>query len=72
MNKIFLKHLQVAIECDGESYASTPTAKERDRLREQQLSALGWKFHRIWLLDWINNKELEIERIKRAYEEMIS
>lgn len=62
----------LAIECDGESYASTPTAKERDRLREQQLSALGWKFHRIWLLDWINNKELEIERIKRAYEEMIS
>ncbi|MBP7281558.1 MAG: DUF4011 domain-containing protein [Leptospiraceae bacterium] len=61
----------LAIECDGESYASTPTAKERDRLREQQLSSLGWKFHRIWLLDWINNKEQEIERVKKIYEDTI-
>ena len=61
----------LAIECDGEYYASSPTAKERDRLREQQLASLGWKFYRIWLLDWVNNKEQEIEKIKRAYEEAI-
>ena len=61
----------LAIECDGKSYASTPTAKERDRLREQQLSSLGWKFYRVWLLDWVNNKEQEIERIKMIYEEAI-
>lgn len=61
----------LAIECDGEYYASSPTAKERDRLREQQLASLGWKFHRIWLLDWINNKEEEIEKIKKIYQEAI-
>ena len=61
----------LAIECDGEYYASSPTAKERDRLREQQLASLGWKFYRIWLLDWINNKEQEIERIKKAYQEAL-
>jgi hypothetical protein len=52
----------LAIECDGEYYASSPTAKERDRLREQPLASLGWKFYRIWLLDWVNNKEQEIEK----------
>ncbi len=61
----------LAIECDGEYYASSPTAKERDRLREQQLASLGWKFYRIWLLDWINNKDQEIERIKKAYQEAL-
>jgi DNA polymerase III delta prime subunit len=61
----------LAIECDGEYYASSPTAKERDRLREQQLVSLGWKFYRIWLLDWINNKEQEIEKIKKAYQEAL-
>jgi REase_MTES_1575/AAA domain len=38
----------LAIECDGASYHSAPTARDRDRLRQQHLEALGWKFHRIW------------------------
>jgi superfamily I DNA and/or RNA helicase/very-short-patch-repair endonuclease len=59
----------LGIECDGASYHSTPTARDRDRLRQQVLERLGWKIHRIWSTDWFRNKpaqvRLLIERIKQ-------
>lgn len=58
----------LAIECDGASYHSSPTARDRDRLRQAQLEKLGWRFHRIWSLDWFHNREQEIERAVAAYE----
>lgn len=41
----------LAIECDGATYHSSYTARDRDRLRQQQLENLGWRFHRIWSTD---------------------
>ncbi len=41
----------LGIECDGNSYASTPTARDRDRLRRQVLEGLGWNIFRIWSTD---------------------
>jgi hypothetical protein len=61
-------HFVLAIECDGASYHSLPTVRERDRLRQQQLEALGWRFHRIWSTDWFTRRETEIERAVAAYE----
>lgn len=61
----------LAIECDGASYHSAPTARDRDRLRQQQLEALGWRFHRIWSTDWFLGREDEIERAMRAYERAV-
>ena len=58
----------LAIECDGAMYHSSPTARDRDRLRQQHLEALGWKFHRIWSTDWFLRRQSEIERALRAYE----
>jgi very-short-patch-repair endonuclease len=58
----------MAIECDGASYHSSPTARDRDRLRQQQLENLGWKFHRIWSTDWFMHKEEEVTRAVAAYE----
>jgi very-short-patch-repair endonuclease len=52
----------MAIECDGRSYHSFPTARERDRLREAALRARGWDFHRIWSDHWFANPEIEVER----------
>ena len=57
----------LAIECDGASYHSAPTARDRDRLRQQQLEALGWRFHRIWSTDWFLRREQEISRAEVAY-----
>ncbi|MCY0878152.1 MAG: AAA domain-containing protein [Firmicutes bacterium] len=61
----------LAIECDGASYHSAPTARDRDRLRQQQLEALGWRFHRIWSTDWFRNPTDEIERVMHAYKEAL-
>jgi very-short-patch-repair endonuclease len=62
----------LAIECDGASYHSAPTARDRDRLRQQQLEALGWRFHRIWSTDWFHRREDEIARALTAYEKAIA
>jgi very-short-patch-repair endonuclease len=53
----------LGIECDGAMYQSAPTARERDRLRQQVLEGLGWKMHRIWSRDWISNQAAEIEKV---------
>jgi len=60
------ERLVLAIECDGSTYHSAPTARDRDRLREQQLEALGWSFHRIWSTDWFNRRDDEIKRLLDA------
>jgi len=61
----------MAIECDGATYHSSPTARDRDRLRQQHLEALGWKFHRIWSTEWFLHKDKEVERAVRAYEQTL-
>jgi very-short-patch-repair endonuclease len=53
----------LGIQCDGAMYASAPTARERDRLRQQVLEGLSWKMHRIWSHDWISNQAAEIEKV---------
>ena len=40
------------IECDGATYHSSATARDRDKLREQVLRGLGWNIVRIWSTDW--------------------
>ena len=62
----------LAIECDGASYHSSETARDRDRLRQQQLERLGWKFHRIWSQDWFTNKERETEKALTAYQAAVA
>ena len=62
--------LVLAVECDGASYHSAYTARDRDRLRQQHLEALGWRFHRIWSTDWFMRRDQEIDRTVAAYEEI--
>ena len=61
----------LAIECDGATYHSSYTARDRDRLRQQQLENLGWRFHRIWSTDWFMRKEDEIQRALGAFKESV-
>lgn len=57
----------LAIECDGAMYHSSPSARDRDRLRQEQLERRGWCFHRIWSTDWFHNKNQALERAVLAY-----
>jgi very-short-patch-repair endonuclease len=62
----------LAIECDGTTYHSSPTARDRDRLRQEHLERLGWRFHRIWSQDWFFHRESEVARARAAYESAIA
>jgi very-short-patch-repair endonuclease len=62
----------LAIECDGATYHSSYTARDRDRLRQQQLQNLGWTFHRIWSTDWFMRKHEEVERAVQAFHKAVA
>lgn len=62
----------LAIECDGVSYHSSATARDRDRLRQEHLERLGWTFHRIWSQDWFYQREREVQRAVAAYGEAVA
>lgn len=53
----------LAIECDGATYHSSKNARDRDRLRQEILERMGWKFYRIWPTDWFKNKSVEKQRL---------
>jgi very-short-patch-repair endonuclease len=56
----------LGIECDGASYHSLPTARDRDRLRQLVLEGLGWKLHRIWSTDWWTDPQREMTKLEAA------
>lgn len=58
----------LAIECDGASYHSSATARDRDRLRQEHLERLGWTFHRIWSQDWFFHRDVEVTRAVASYQ----
>ena len=61
----------LAIEADGASYHSGRTARERDRLRQEQLEARGWTFHRIWSTNWFKNRDEEVERAVAVWKQAV-
>ena len=65
----------LGIECDGATYHSARTARERDRLRQTVLEDIGWKIYRIWSTDWIKDPITEgqklIEVVEKSIEEYV-
>lgn len=60
----------LGIECDGASYHNSPTARDRDRLRQQVLENLGWNIHRIWSTNWFHNKPEQVRLLIEKVESM--
>lgn len=58
----------MGVECDGATYHSSRSARDRDRLREEVLGHLGWKLHRIWSTDWFNDPSREAQKLRAAIE----
>jgi len=56
----------IGIECDGAAYHSAPSARDRDRLRQEILEAHGWTIHRVWSTDWFQRAQNETDRLLRA------
>ena len=58
----------IGIECDGKQYFNAPVARDRDRLRHQVLTGLGWKLHRVWSMEWYQDRENTMHRLLKAIE----
>ena len=56
----------LAVECDGATYHSGLWARERDRLRQEILENMGWRFHRIWSTDWFYRRNDTTKKLKAA------
>jgi len=59
----------LGVECDGATYHSSATARDRDRLRQGVLEGLGWRLCRIWSTDWLRNRDEQVRRVLSAMEE---
>ncbi|WP_143339701.1 AAA domain-containing protein [Ectothiorhodospira magna] len=62
----------MGIECDGATYHSAKSARDRDRLRQMILERLGWRIRRIWSTDWFKNPQGELAPIIRELHELKS
>ena len=61
-----------AVECDGASYHSGVSVRDRDRIRQEILESLGWRnrIWRIWSTDWFRNPLAETDRLVQFLEEL--
>lgn len=59
----------LALESDGPIYHSFKNARDRDRLREEKLTSMGWHHYRLWSTDWYRNKPMEKKELLKALEE---
>lgn len=57
----------LAVEADGDTYHRATSTRDRDRLRQEHLQRLGWKFHRVWASAWFSDPEREAQRIIGAW-----
>jgi very-short-patch-repair endonuclease len=62
----------MGIECDGTTYHSAKSVRDRDRLRQQVLEGLGWKISRIWSTDWFKNSDACLRPILSELESLRS
>lgn len=62
----------LGIECDGTTYHSAKSTRDRDRLRQEVLERLGWNFYRIWSTEWFRNNSIEKKRLLDAVEKAIN
>lgn len=61
-----------AVECDGASYHSSATARDRDFLREQVLRGLGWEVIRIWSTDWWIDSLSALEHVDEKLHKLLA
>ena len=61
----------MGLECDGKTYHSSPSVRDRDRLRQEILEGKGWFIHRIWSTSWFHARMAEIDRLARAIKQRL-
>ena len=61
-----------AIECDGATYHSALSVRDRDRIRQEILESLGWRgrIWRIWSTDWFRTPRQETDKLISFLEDL--
>ena len=59
------------IECDGATYHGSPSARDRDRIRQLILENLGWRIVRLWSTDYFQDAESALEKMDRQLNEIL-
>ncbi|KAB8332739.1 DUF4011 domain-containing protein [Scytonema tolypothrichoides VB-61278] len=60
----------LGIVCDGATYRKYPTARDRDRLRQEVLQKLGWRIYRIWSREWNRDRDSQINQLIKHIESL--
>lgn len=59
----------LGIMLDGDSYRRSANTKDREVAQINVLSGLGWNLHRMWTMDWWDNREKELAKLLQILEE---
>lgn len=58
----------IVLECDGKAYHSSEEAYAYDMYRQKELENMGFIVYRIWSTNWFQDKEIEMQKLKRFLE----
>lgn len=61
----------VGVECDGASYHSAATARDRDKVRAAVLDGLGWRLVRVWSTEWWVDKHGALQKLNAQIESLL-
>jgi very-short-patch-repair endonuclease len=53
----------LGIECDGATFHSGKSVRERDVSRQLFLESRGWTLHRVWSRHWWLDREGEVAKV---------
>lgn len=68
VNEDVAGHYIIGIETDGPQYFNSHVARDRDRLRSDVLTGLGWQLYRVWSTDWYLNPQRAKKNLLTAVE----
>ena len=60
----------MGILLDGEGYRQTSNTRDREVAQIGVLMNLGWVLHRIWTIDWWDNRERELKKLVALLEKL--
>lgn len=66
------KRFVAAIECDGLTYISGRTVRDREHLRHRVLSGRGWQVYRVWSAEWFADFDLASARLTAFIESTLA
>lgn len=59
------------VECDGATYHGSPSARDRDRVRQVILENLGWRIVRLWSTDYFQDPEYALATVHERLEAIL-